>query len=335
MAPIIASLTTACGPLQMFSLEALELALAKISTIPTQAGTLSDEAPAPLPPSLELLDGFTINQWAAYAKLKSQVASRMCHENGLMKRKLANLDNWRPALPPAAVAEKVDPLCAADPWQAASSKLAASRCVAASTSASSDVHLWADWSPAVKQHDIAKEPETAHSDADKGSSCRAVQCCPDQENCSTEGDDLVAPGSASGRSVVTRNEPLQLNACKPEALNTDMPALQQVPNSSEQQFQGIVPAARQGTCLRVVWPSFPELAVDDVCDYFGVFGKVLELDWLEDQGQTDTETIKLKFETSASVGSALRQHTHNIARESDGKIVAVKVHVKFSDNVIK
>jgi hypothetical protein len=334
MAPIIASLTTACGPLQMFSLEALELALAKISTMPTQAGTLSDEAPAPLPPSLELLDGFTINQWAAYAKLKSQVASRMCQENGMMKRKLANLDNWRPALPPAAVAEKGDPLFASDPWQAASSKLAAPRSGAASTSASSDVHLWADWSPAVKQHDIPKEPETAHSDVDKGSSCRAVQCCPDQENCSTEGDDFGASGSASGMSVVTRDEPLQLNACEPKVLNTDMQALRQVPNHFFQ-FQGMVPAPRQGTCLRVVWPSIQELAADDVCDYFEAFGKILELDWLDDDWQTNTETIKLKFETAASVGSALRQHAHNIARESDGKIIAVKVHVKFSDNVIK
>ena len=96
MAHIIASLTTSCGLLQMFSLEALEVALAKISAIPTQAGNLSDQAPAPLPQPVQLLDGFTINQWAAYAKLNSQVASRMCHENGLMKRKLAS---WRAGAP--------------------------------------------------------------------------------------------------------------------------------------------------------------------------------------------------------------------------------------------
>ena len=334
MAHVIASLTTSCGPLQMFSLEALELALAKISTIPMQAEALSDEAPTPLPPPMELLDGFTIHQWAAYAKLKAQVASRICHENGLMKRKLANLDNWRPALPPAALADKDDPLFAADPWQAASSKLAAPRSGAASTSASSDVHLWADWSAAVKQHDIAKEPAPAHSDVDKSSSCLSAQCCPGQENCSTEGDDFVASGSASGRSVVTRDKPLQLTACRPEALQTDTPALRQVTNRSGQQFQGIVPAPRQGACLRVVWPSIQELAADDVSDYFEAFGKIVELDWLEDQGQRNTETIKLKFESSASVGSAMQQPAHNIARECDGKIIAVKVHVKFSDNVI-
>ena len=136
---------------------------------------------------------------AAYAKLKSQVASRTCHENGLMKRKLANLDSWRSALPSTAFAEKGDPLFVEDPWQAASSKLAAPRNCAASTSASTEAHLWVDWSPDTKQHDIGKEPASVSSDVDKGSSCPAAQCCPGQDYCSSDGDN------ANQRAVLVEN----------------------------------------------------------------------------------------------------------------------------------
>ena len=36
-----------------------------------------------------LVDGFTAEQWAAYARKKSAIASRKCKENGLLKAQLA------------------------------------------------------------------------------------------------------------------------------------------------------------------------------------------------------------------------------------------------------
>jgi hypothetical protein len=336
MVDIIASLITSCGPLQIFSLEALEVALSKISRIPTHAGSLSDEAPAPLPPPVELLDGFTINQWAAYAKLKSQVASRMCHENGLMKRKLVNLDNCRSALPPAASAEKGDPLFAEDPWQAASSKLAAPRNCAASTSVSSEAHLWTAWSPTPRHHDIAKEPARAHSDVDIGSSCLAAQCRPSLDDCSSERDDLVASSSATETSK--QSEPPQPS--EPEAMDgpasradgdgyqlATMPAMAVC-------AEGLQPRDVSGAWFRTTWPSSVELSADDVMEHFEAYGEITELEWLENASDKSVETIKLHFKSRSSLQQVLARPQHSVRREADGKLFTVKTHVKFTDNAV-
>ena len=327
MARIIASLTTSCGPLQMFSLEALEMALSKISTFPTQAGDLADETHAPSPPPVELLDGFTINQWAAYAKLKSQVASRMCHENGLMKRKLANLDSWRSALPSAAFAEKGDPLFVEDPWQAASSKLAAPRNCAASTSASTEAHLWADWSPDTKQHDIGKEPASVSSDVDKGSSCLAAQCCPGQDYCSSDGDN--ASSSATGRSHFAREDILQLKFLdsdpSPQADALDLVSQHAVHITGE-----AAERKPKVTVLHVEWPAATdddELSMDDVVDYFEGFGQILGTDMPEcPRGRN---LVKLDFVYGEPVGKTLQLGRHVVTRADDGKKIAVKVYAKL------
>ena len=52
----------------------------------------------------ELVDGFTIHEWAAFGRLKSSIASRTCRENGALKKQVADLTS------------SSDPLFESDPW---------------------------------------------------------------------------------------------------------------------------------------------------------------------------------------------------------------------------
>ena len=85
--------------------------------------------------------------------------------------------------------------------------------------------------------------------------------------------------------------------------------------------------------MRVAWPCAMELSADDVMDHFQAYGRISDMDWLE--SSNDTETIKLYFESSASIREALQKHKHAVARETDGKLIPVRVCVKFSDNAVK
>ena len=124
--------------------------------------------------------------------------------------------------------------------------------------------MGADWCPAAKQHDIAKEPASTGSDAEKGgASALQLNAALDQDCCSTECDYIAA--SASCRSHVAHEEPLQLNACKAQSLST--PNLQAEPGTAsspswvastdgpadwafiEEQLQG---------CLKNVRGAFPQ-----------------------------------------------------------------------------
>ena len=87
--------------------------------------------------------------------------------------------------------------------------------------------------------------------------------------------------------------------------------------------------------LRVTWPSHQELAADDVSDHFAKYGDILELDWLEDTGDSSVETIRLKFASGIGVAQAMKQQRHVVTRENDGREITVKTFVKFSDNVRK
>ena len=83
--------------------------------------------------------------------------------------------------------------------------------------------------------------------------------------------------------------------------------------------------------MRVVWNISDELSVDDVVDHFAVFGEITDVDWLDVEPDHDVETLKLYFETSASVQKAMRKSKQTV-RRADGKMIEVRACVKFDDN---
>ena len=84
----IASLNTRCGTLLLFTQDALKEVLDKIVTTPQipafekmdKIGGQKDDA--------HLVDGYCAQEWADYARLKAQVATSVCRENGKMKQML-------------------------------------------------------------------------------------------------------------------------------------------------------------------------------------------------------------------------------------------------------
>ncbi len=51
-------------------------------------------------PDEKRLDGYTIDEWASFAKRKSSIASHVCKQNGLLKAKMSSLLNARGAKAP-------------------------------------------------------------------------------------------------------------------------------------------------------------------------------------------------------------------------------------------
>ena len=94
-------------------------------------------------------------------------------------------------------------------------------------------------------------------------------------------------------------------------------------------------APKRGTRMRVMWPSKPELAADDVLQYFSTFGRINDMDWLGNSDDPSNETMKLLFDSPTSIPEALRKHRHAVPREIDGKLIEVRVCVKFSDNAVQ
>ena len=99
----IASFASRSGQLHIFTKEALETVIDKISMEST----------------VDKLEGFDITQWAAFAKKKSNIASSICKELGRLKASQSVFTH--------AQACENDPLCRSDPWAGASFKLDASR----------------------------------------------------------------------------------------------------------------------------------------------------------------------------------------------------------------
>ena len=85
---ISAVLQTKRGDLVIYDSEAVAKVVAALPEVSQLPDYFSD--PPPAPPPLELLDGFTIEQWAKFGKLKAEIASRVCRENGSLKKKLAS-----------------------------------------------------------------------------------------------------------------------------------------------------------------------------------------------------------------------------------------------------
>ena len=101
-----------------------------------------------------LLEGFSIEQWACYAKKKSSVATAMCRLNGQLKEKLAKL-------------AKGDPLGLADPWLNAKPTWTRDKLD------DDGQNAWEGWQPIQDQDD--KSPNTIKSNSEQHDSNDAVR----------------------------------------------------------------------------------------------------------------------------------------------------------------
>ena len=132
-----AMLSTKCGDLFVFDLEALAAVMATISVNQTFLPSLAQQGPSAtcsppdqVPVGKDVVDGFTIQQWAEYAKLKARIASTMCKENGRLKQQSASVMNKGniDVKPLAAVNDKGtdnignDSVYQSDPWRRSASK---------------------------------------------------------------------------------------------------------------------------------------------------------------------------------------------------------------------
>jgi hypothetical protein len=95
--------------------------------------------------------------------------------------------------------------------------------------------------------------------------------------------------------------------------------------------------SKAGAWIRVTWPAALELSADDVMDHFSAYGEISNMDWLENErtNGASMETMKLYFESSIGISEVLQKHQHAVPREADGKLIPVRVCVKFSDNAVK
>ena len=135
----LAVLHSGCGDLHIFDGDALAKLAKSLPSHSMEIGSMAKE-PSPFVSLPNLHDGFTIEQWASYGRQKAKIASTICKENGLLKRRLA--EKMR-------AEDNVDMLFQNDPWQA--TMIARSR---DTETVASDpcADLWASWVPSKISH---------------------------------------------------------------------------------------------------------------------------------------------------------------------------------------
>ena len=105
----IAILHTKCGEMHFYDLTALRVALAAVACSTDNAQTPA--LPVSAAPSLH--EGFTIEQWVKYGKLKAKIASDVCRTNDKLKNRLGRINAVYTS------SSGVDELFDNDPWTAA------------------------------------------------------------------------------------------------------------------------------------------------------------------------------------------------------------------------
>lgn len=154
----IAALRLGCHFLEVYTLDALNAVLGQLLV-----ATHVDLPSVPSEPAL--VDGFTAEQWAAYARKKSAIASKKCKENGFLKAQLVDASKASPALN-----DHVDRVHLHDPWSG--TKLTS---VASSVGDRCSNHdAWSSWNP----------PDMANS---KLSAKPNAASPPLKDNCGIEG----------------------------------------------------------------------------------------------------------------------------------------------------
>lgn len=175
----VAMLKSRCGEWHFFDLAALQVATTSFAMLcveleePTHvvdndAGVASAGHTVHLPQQrrVELLDGFSIEQWASYAKRKARIATTICKENGALKAKL----NARGG-DPCNIRGGHDGVFENDPWSAASSNFGR-------RTGDSTVSTWNDsgkeaWSNWHGTSEVAKVQDLADPDCNDGAECSA------------------------------------------------------------------------------------------------------------------------------------------------------------------
>ena len=136
----VARLDTVHGPLFLFDSSAVQVVLETIPIVSEIAGGVSIQRPLgetlitnSAADSAIRFEGFTIDEWAVYAKKKSSLASRICKQNVELKAKLASGD---------ICAGQFDSFNTVDPWAGA-----AFHCENKDPDDCADV--WSQWIPST------------------------------------------------------------------------------------------------------------------------------------------------------------------------------------------
>ena len=161
---VTAVLQTQCGNLVMYDSEALVKVIGALPSCGASppSGHYSDAPPAPPPP--ELLDGFTIAQWAIYGKLKSEIATRVCRENGALKKRLASIAH---PVTSNGCGDGRDSIFENDPWYSARPDEKDRECELMSAPAAHnpiEFKAWSNWrsasAPSIRRNEITKSGDT-------------------------------------------------------------------------------------------------------------------------------------------------------------------------------
>ena len=102
----LAVLHSGCGDLHIFDGDSLAKLVMSLPRHSLDSGTPAKETTSFDSQAL-LHDGFTIEQWTSYGRQKAKIASTVCKENGLLKRRLAEK---------LGVKNDTDMLFENDPW---------------------------------------------------------------------------------------------------------------------------------------------------------------------------------------------------------------------------
>jgi hypothetical protein len=110
--PLVAVLLTEYGPLQLYSLQALQ---GTVAALPKNFKIASEFSPAAAPDNVDVKEGWGIEQWSYWGRKKSALASKICKENGALKARIADLEA-RISATPNSMNGGIDPLHQFDPW---------------------------------------------------------------------------------------------------------------------------------------------------------------------------------------------------------------------------
>ena len=150
----MAMLRSKCGDWTFYDHTALQIAALSFANLMVEAAPSqslhADAAPSSDQRSV-LFDGFSIEQWASYAKRKAHIASAVCKENGSLKAKI----NATPIIEGTGSHEcsgvghktstSFDSIFASDPWRSGSAGLAQEKGSVVSVCESNNDEAWAKW----------------------------------------------------------------------------------------------------------------------------------------------------------------------------------------------
>jgi hypothetical protein len=196
----IAVLDSAIGQLHIYDIKAFGSLVESLAKSPTMlhVGHRAEQQ--------ILVDGFTIEQWAAYGRHKAAIASKVCKDNGRLKAMLDSMSHRRGKLVTNSADERAcdddDPLVSNDPWRGCSFP------PSASASEPPCLSLWSSWNRSLNDSDVDDFCDvkinllqnTSHGDqsADDEGGKKDVITAPAADRTSLQGDWRPLPCAAWG-----------------------------------------------------------------------------------------------------------------------------------------